>query len=177
MTIYEFNSIYRPRWVSPISEDTEVFRNIHTNPTHSVKKCSSRENYRIYSVRKPAKDTKNVTVRRWNIASASLSTTISVSGLLTLYVLSTNAEFIYHNRFNDPFTNKGMNKSFSPLSKVRSSRTFNYLMKGTHYILGCLKVRIISICICRWWNTEYLNFEYSLAFRLDVVILRVTAIL
>jgi len=136
----------------------------------------SRENYRIYSVQKPAKDRKSVTVRRCNIASASLSTTINVSGLLTLYVLSTNAEFIYHIRFNDPFTNKGTNKSFSPLSKVRSSRTFNYLMNGTHYILGCLKVRII-LSICRWWKTEYLNFEHSLAFRLEIVIFRVTAIL
>jgi len=100
--------IYHPRWVSPISEYTDVFRNIHIDPTYRARKCSSRENYRIYSARKPAKDTESVTVRRWNIVSDSLATIISVSGLLTLYVLSRYAT--YHIRFNDRFTNKGMNK-------------------------------------------------------------------
>jgi hypothetical protein len=79
--------------------------------------------------------------------------------------------FVYHIRFNDPLKNKGVNKSFSTLSKVRSSRTFNYLMNSIHYILGCLKVRI-TLSISTWWNTEYLNFEYSLAYRLEAVIFR-----
>jgi hypothetical protein len=79
--------------------------------------------------------------------------------------------FIYHIRFNDPFTNKGVNKSFSPLSKVRSSRAFNYMMKGTHCIHTCLKLRI-TLRISTWWKTEYLNSEYSLAYRVEVVIYR-----
>jgi len=49
-------------------------------------------------------------------------------------------------------------------------------MNGTHYILEFLKVKI-TLSVCRWWNKEYLNFEYSLAFRMEVVIFRVTAIL
>jgi hypothetical protein len=95
--------IYHSRWVSPISEETDIFRNIHIDPTYRAIKCSNRENYRIYSVRKPARDTQRVTVRRCNIASASLSTIISVSGLLTLYVLSRNAEFYLPHPVQWPF--------------------------------------------------------------------------
>lgn len=106
------------------------------------------------------------------MASVSLSTIISVSGLLTLYVLSRNVEFYLPHPVQWPLTNKGGNKSFPPLSKVRFSRTFNYLMKGTHCILTCLKLKITA-STCAWWNTKYLNLEYSLAYGVEAVIFRV----